>query len=334
MSPDYAGKRSFDQTPEPPSAVAGDVDPVRAIPGHSFVIHQHHARRLHFDLRLEMLNGETPVLVSWAVPKNLPLRPKERALAIHVEDHPFEYGSFSGTIPAGNYGAGEVRVFDSGTYEMVDQKGGKLTFRLYGRRLRGVWHLVQTSRDAKDNWLAILKEWEGDEPDALPPLRPMLASTASEVFNDPEWAFEPLWRGTRALARCDRQTTRLSDSSSKEIAAEGPLAKIQDRLVALDALLDGVIAKLGANPYYVAFDLLYLDGRSLVDQPFSQRRATLEELLVPSDYLQLSPSAPENGVAILDAAVEHGLEGVVAKRQSSHYLPGKLSEDWLKIVKS
>ncbi|HEX2049467.1 MAG TPA: DNA polymerase ligase N-terminal domain-containing protein, partial [Actinomycetota bacterium] len=106
----YADKRSFDATPEPAGrATPGNVDPGAAKPGRAFVIHQHHARRLHFDLRLEMYNGDVPVLVSWAVPKNLPLKKGKPHLAVHVEDHPFEYGSFSGTIPAGNYGAGEVR---------------------------------------------------------------------------------------------------------------------------------------------------------------------------------------------------------------------------------
>jgi bifunctional non-homologous end joining protein LigD len=116
---DYAAKRSFEETPEPQPEVAGNVDPTRARPGKSFVIHQHHARRLHFDLRLEMFNGEIPVLVSWAVPRNLPTQKGQARLAVHVEDHPIEYGSFSGTIPEGNYGAGEVRIFDSGTYEVV-----------------------------------------------------------------------------------------------------------------------------------------------------------------------------------------------------------------------
>src|SRR5918992_3598805 len=97
----YGEKRSFDVTPEPPPEVTGDVDPGKARPGATFLIHQHPATRLHFDLRLEMFNGRTPVLVSWAVPKNLPLRKKEPRLAVHVEDHPFEYGSFSGTIPEG-----------------------------------------------------------------------------------------------------------------------------------------------------------------------------------------------------------------------------------------
>src|SRR5918992_1881782 len=149
---DYAAKRSFEQTPEPPPEVEGDVDVATAPPGRTFVIHQHHARRLHFDLRLEMFNGSTPVLVSWAVLKNLPLHKGQKTLAVKVEDHPFEYGSFSGSIPAGNYGAGEVRIFDNGRYELTEQAPGKLTIRLEGRRMQGAWHLIRTGREGKD-WL-------------------------------------------------------------------------------------------------------------------------------------------------------------------------------------
>src|SRR5918992_3532365 len=140
----YSDKRSFEDTPEPSAPGRTNVDLATAPPGTTFVIHQHHARRLHFDLRLEMLNGEVPVLVSWAVPKNLPLKKGKPHLAIHVEDHPYDYGSFEGSIPKGNYGAGEVRIFDSGTYEVLEQESGKLTFPLQGERLPGVWHPFKT----------------------------------------------------------------------------------------------------------------------------------------------------------------------------------------------
>src|ERR687883_1120960 len=123
---DYAAKRSLDETPEPPPAISGNVDPGTAPAGTTFLIHQHHARRLHFDLRLEMMNGDTPVLASWAVPKNLPTKKGAPHLAVHVEDHPIDYATFQGTIPDGNYGAGEVRIFDSGTYEVLEQDKGKL----------------------------------------------------------------------------------------------------------------------------------------------------------------------------------------------------------------
>ena len=189
---DYADKRSFDQTPEPASSVRGNLDPTTARPGESFMVHQHHATRLHFDLRLEMSHGDTPVLVSWAVPKNLPRKKGKPHLAIHVEDHPFDYGYFSGTIPAGNYGAGEVRIFDSGTYEVLEQEPAKLTLRLEGERLRGVYHLIQTERGAdKDEWLVFLRKDERPEPDPLPTLSPMLATMQADPFDDREWIFEP-----------------------------------------------------------------------------------------------------------------------------------------------
>jgi bifunctional non-homologous end joining protein LigD len=197
----YSEKRSFDETPEPGPSVEGNVDPTSATPGKTFMIHQHHATRLHFDLRLEMLNGSTPVLVSWAVPKNMPLRKGEKHLAIHVEDHPFEYGSFSGTIPAGNYGAGEVRIFDSGTYEVLEQEPKKLTIKLEGQRLRGVWHMIQTRmKNGKDEWLVMLREDLRPKPDPFPDIRPMMATLVRDPFDDPAWIFEPKWDGVRAIA--------------------------------------------------------------------------------------------------------------------------------------
>jgi bifunctional non-homologous end joining protein LigD len=333
LTPDYAGKRAFDKTPEPVPKITGDVHPGTARSGASFVIHQHHARRLHFDLRLEMFNGTTPVLVSWAVPKNLPTRRGERVLAIHVEDHPFEYGSFSGTIPAGNYGAGEVRIFDSGSYEMIDQKEGKLTFRLAGRRLKGVWHLVQTSKGEKDKWLGMLKEWQGDEPEPLPSLVPMLPGDHEEPFDHSDWAFEPLWRGARMLAVCDRDTTRLVARGEDVTADHREGSRLHDRMVCLSAVLDGVLVALAGQTRYVVFDLLYLDGRSVIQEAFTSRRQLLEDTVVPADLLDLSPSAPQEGRAVFAAAVEHGLEGIVAKRLGSPYQPGKVCSDWLRIVK-
>ena len=145
----YRNKRHFNQTPEP-----GGGDSVIGN-GHSFVIHEHHARRLHFDLRLEM-NG---VLKSWAVPKGPSLDPHVKRLAVQTEDHPLDYLTFEGTIPEGNYGAGKVAVWDIGSYELVDAQDpeegvrkGKLSFKLNGNRLCGEFHLVRTGQ-AKDFWL-------------------------------------------------------------------------------------------------------------------------------------------------------------------------------------
>src|SRR5690606_30300744 len=135
---EYRRKRDFERTPEPPATeVSGDVDPLTAPPGETFVIQQHYATRLHHDVRLEMFNGPAPVLVSWAVPKGLPRARGERHLAIRTEDHPMEYATFSGTIPAGEYGGGEVRIVDSGTYEMVGRTEDRSTFACTGIGSRG-----------------------------------------------------------------------------------------------------------------------------------------------------------------------------------------------------
>ena len=358
----YAAKRSFSDTPEP-AADIDNVDPGAAVPGESFVIHQHHARRLHFDLRLEMLNGDVPVLVSWAVPKNLPLRRGRPHLAIHVEDHPFEYGSFSGTIPAGNYGAGEVRIFDSGTYRVLEQEPGKLTFLLEGRRLRGVWHLFRTRADhgdaGKDEWLVRLREDLRDPPEQRPPLEPMLANLAARAFDDTGYLFEPKWDGVRAMAVCDEET-RLVSRTGRDVTATYPeLTRLHERLVAIGAILDGEIVALdrgrpsferlqgrinlsndhdikraakAAPVSYIAFDLLYLDGRSLTERPLEERKQHLDELVVPSEFVRVSsPSVRGTGVDLSEAARASGLEGIVAKKLGSPYRPGRRSGEWLKI---
>ena len=119
---------------------------------------RHDARRLHYDFRLER-NG---ALASWAVPKGVPLEPGQRALAVHVEDHPLDYATFAGEIPKGNYGAGTVEIWDSGTYELVEEKrDGGLTVRLHGKRLDGTWTLMPAHLDGKEkNWLLMRKRDE------------------------------------------------------------------------------------------------------------------------------------------------------------------------------
>jgi bifunctional non-homologous end joining protein LigD len=145
---EYKRKRRFNETPEP----SGEV---KAKLGNSFVIQKHHATRLHYDFRLEMEG----VLRSWAVPKGPSLNPGEKRLAMLTEDHPIDYGGFEGVIPKGNYGAGNVIIWDNGTYDMVDpdtpEKGwkkGKLHFVLHGKKLKGEWVLVRGSRDPKQ-WI-------------------------------------------------------------------------------------------------------------------------------------------------------------------------------------
>jgi bifunctional non-homologous end joining protein LigD len=356
----YADKRAFDETPEPEASALANVDPATAPPGKTFVVHQHHARRLHFDLRLEMMNGDDPVLVSWAIPRNLPRKKGVVHLAVHVEDHPIDYGTFSGTIPAGNYGAGEVRIFDSGTYDLLEQAAGKLTFRLNGRRLQGVYHLFRTkSDDGKDEWLVRLRESLRPPADDLPDLSPMLATLVPDAFDDDRWLFEVKWDGIRAVAVCSEQETVLLSRRSRDITATYPeLARLHDRLVALDAVVDGeIIAVAGGRPSfealqarmnlqneheirratkavpvsYVAFDLLYLDGASLLSVPVEERLNLLRATVVPSDKVQVSQPVRGDGRALFEAARAQKLEGILAKKLGSPYRPGRRTREWLKI---
>jgi bifunctional non-homologous end joining protein LigD len=362
MSPSsYDQKREFQTTPEPPAEhVSSDVDPLTAPVGDQFVIQQHHATALHHDVRLEMINKEdTPVLVSWAVPKGLPRHRGERHLAIHTEDHPMAYATFSGSIPEGEYGGGDVRIFDRGSYEMVGRSDDRLTFRLEGERWLGVWHLVHTGlREGKDQWLAIMSEDlrpPGEDP---PPADPMLATLTSSAFDDPDWVFEPKWDGIRAIAICG-EDTRLISRNDRDITVAYPeLRRLNDRVVALDAMLDGEIVAFedGIPSFqrlqqrmhlrnerrieqmskqvpvaYIVFDLLYLDGKDLTGMAFEERRERLEEIVVPSERVQVSPVTHGDGLALFQAAAQQGLEGIMAKKRLSLYKPGARSREWLKI---
>jgi bifunctional non-homologous end joining protein LigD len=356
----YDRKRTFEATPEPPAEhVSGDVDPLNAPVGDVFVIQQHHATTFHHDLRLEMLNQGTPVLVSWAIPKGLPRRKGERVLAIHTEDHPMGYATFSGTIPEGNYGAGEVRLFDTGTYELIGRNEERLTVRLDGDRLAGVYHLVHTgTRDGKDQWLAIMSEDLRQPGDPPPPARPMLATLTGQPFDDREWGFEPKWDGIRAIAVCAGETRLISRNDRDITVAYPELHNLHQRAVAMEAMLDGEIVAFenGVPSFqrlqqrmhlrderrveemskkvpvaFIVFDLLYLDRSDLTSLPLDQRRGLLEESMVPSETIQISPLIEEEGTALFRAAQEQGMEGIMAKRLSSRYQPGGRSKDWLKV---
>jgi bifunctional non-homologous end joining protein LigD len=155
---DYRKKRDFAATPEP----AGSAAKRRTVRGRRFVVQMHRASRLHFDFRLEA--GKT--LKSWAVPKGPSMNPADKRLAMRVEDHPLDYAGFEGRIPAGNYGAGEVIVWDRGSYETMDSRSpslaiaaGEIKFVLRGKKLRGGFALVKMRpRDGVENAWLLIKE--------------------------------------------------------------------------------------------------------------------------------------------------------------------------------
>ncbi len=308
-----------------------------------------------------MFNGDTPVLVSWAVPNNLPLKKGKPHLAVHVEDHPFEYGKFSGTIPQGQYGAGDVRIFDKGTYRLTEQEPGKLTLTLKGERLHGSWHLIRTDRGTSGNeeWLAMLRENKRPEPEAPPPLEPMMATLVRDPFDKEGWIFEPKWDGVRTLATCGFKETRLISRRGNDVTETYPeLANLDRQLVAVDAIVDGeIVAMEGGRPSFerlqsrinlqnprdieramkqipvsfIAFDILYLDGRSLVKQPIEERKKILEQVVVTTDLVQVSPFIESDGISLFDAAKSSNLEGIVAKKLGTPYRPGRRGREWLKV---
>jgi bifunctional non-homologous end joining protein LigD len=332
---EYRRKRNPRKTPEPFGAGTADRDRLR------FVIQRHAARRLHYDFRLE----RDGALASWAVPKGVPLRKGERHLAVHVEDHPLEYGDFEGDIPAGEYGAGTVEIWDRGTYDLLEEKrNGGLTVRLHGERLDGVWTLVPARLDGDPkNWLLLRKD-AGDGSGGR--YEPMKAVATDTLPVGEGWVFEPKWDGFRAIVTVSGGDVTLTSRNGndlterfRDVARAATLA-----ITTPDAVLDGEICALddegrsrfsllqegGGIPVLVLFDLLELDGESLVDLPLQERRALLQQVVGPDAGVLVSPQF-DDGPALLAAAREQGLEGVVAKKADSQYKPGRRSGDWHKL---
>ena len=382
--------------------------------GGRFVVQRHRATRLHYDFRLE-IDG---VLASWAVPKGPTLDHKIRRMAVHVEDHPLEYFDFEGVIPKAQYGAGDVIVWDWGTYEPEAEtpdpnqaiEDGELKFELHGQKLNGRFTLVRTSRrpgsapttafeDDSEQWLLIKKRdasaadgwdpeehpqsvktgrtndevkekreaiWVSDRPAATAEIDlagaveapfpgfipPMLATLASGPFSDPDWLFEVKWDGYRLQATINNgvvktYTRRGLDGATyfpgllapaSWIAAEQAI--VDGEVVALDekgapdfGLLQEAISGLrsggraaspgGSRLRYQAFDLLYLDGRSLLRVPLEDRKRLLRSVLRETPRVRFASHVEADGVAFHKAAGELGLEGIVAKLRRSRIRIGE-----------
>jgi bifunctional non-homologous end joining protein LigD len=427
----YWRKRDFAKTPEP----AGIRAPTATIGGKGgrFVVQRHRATRLHYDFRLEV-DG---VLASWAIPKGPTLDPKIRRMAVHVEDHPLEYFDFEGVIPKGQYGAGDVIVWDWGTYipeeETPDPKqaieDGELKFELQGQKLNGRFTLVRTSRrpgtaptrafeDDSEQWLLIKKRdayavegwdpedypqsvktgrtndevkanrdalWVSDRPAAtaeidlagaveapLPGfIPPMLATLGSTPFSDPDWLFEIKWDGYRLQAIVDAGKVRTYTRKGLDGATYFPglLTSPGSWISADQAILDGEVVALDENGapdfsllqegisnlrtgtktapgaggngsegrrpkatlVYEVFDLLYLDGRLLLNVPLENRKKLLRSVIREGGRVRFASHVEGDGLAFYEAAEARGLEGIVAKHRRSRYESGRRSSAWLKI---
>jgi bifunctional non-homologous end joining protein LigD len=347
---EYLRKRTFGPqgTPEPPPSRP------RKPKGNSFVIQKHRATRLHYDLRLER-SGAMP---SWAVPKGLPTARNDRRLAVQTEDHPIEYASFAGTIPEGHYGAGEVRIFDDGTYDLVEWDDNKVSFVLHGRRYPGLeYHLVKTRTD----WLVFLASHQEAPLIASPGSHvPMLAEPGGRPFDGKDWWFEPKLDGIRALATMTTGETRLQTRNGRDVSDAYPeLHMIHELVNQVNAVIDGEIVAFDAEgrPSFetlqqrmnlknereikrmskqipvtlVAFDLLWLDGEELTGLPLEERRELLEGVVERDERLDVVAHVEGQGKAFVEAARKLRLEGVVAKKKGSRYEPGRRTPNWRKI---
>ena len=359
---DYRSKRRAAETPEPAVSrrrARTGAGASEATSAQRFVVHEHHASRLHWDLRLE----RDGVLVSWAVPKGIPDDPKHNRLAVHTEDHPLEYIDFHGEIPAGNYGAGTMTIWDSGTYELEKWRRDEVIVEFRGERLRGRYALFQTGsgKEAK-NWMIHRMDAAADPGrEELPRgVVPMAAKPAKPPRSDEGWAYEIKWDGVRAIAYSEPGGWRLESRSLREITAQYPeLRALNDALGSHRVVLDGEIVAFGEDGRpsferlqprmhltaaaavrrraaespvsYVIFDLLHLDGRTLMREPYTRRRELLEELGLNGPSWQTPAFHTGDGAALLAATREQRLEGLVAKRLESSYEPGRRSGAWIKL---
>jgi len=349
---EYERKRDLSATPEP----SGDGAPDEG-ERPRFVVQEHSATRLHWDLRLE----REGVLASWAIPNGIPPDPDENRKAVHTEDHPLEYLDFHGEIPAGNYGAGTMTIWDRGTYECHKWEQGKVVVSFHGERLTGRYALFRAGSDDKD-WMIHRMDPPADpEREQMPEnVVPMLARLSKLPGSEDGWAYEIKWDGIRAIAYLRPGRLRLESRNLNDLTAQYPeLRGLTRALGAHEAVLDGEIVafdgegrpsferlqqrmhqtsdsairrRAKTHPVtYVIFDLLYLDGRGLMDEPYRERRRLLEELVLKGAHWQVPASALGGGERLLAASSEQGLEGLVAKQVESRYEPGKRTGAWLKV---
>jgi bifunctional non-homologous end joining protein LigD len=257
----YKKKRNFEDTPEP----KGSLSSSKGLP--RFCVQKHDASHLHYDFRLEYKG----VLLSWAVPKGPSIDPKDKRLAIKVEDHPLEYQYFEGVIPQGNYGAGTVETWDAGTFhtpnsnnshdiELDLKKGlakGHLHIILNGEKLKGEFNLLRLKNAKEDNAWLLIKQTDTYSEELLPlPIKktkfpdffsPMLATLIKEPFDDEDWLFEIKWDGFRSLTFINQEHIKLRSRTDKQLNSQFPDIIEDLKKVKNSVILDGEIVVLDAT---------------------------------------------------------------------------------------
>ena len=340
----YSKKRDFEKTTEPAAKVIEGS-------GTSFVIHRHHASHLHYDLRLE----QDGVLKSWAVPRGLPPHPGVKRLAVQTEDHPMKYLTFDGKIPKGQYGAGEMWIYALGKYQITKDKKDGFYFRLSSKEVSGEYRIYKIK--AKE-WL--LERVDSPQINYLhDTIEPMLSDIAEKPPVGDAYVYEVKWDGIRALISLEDGQIKIKTRNQNDVTKQFPELLAADKafratcglfdaeIVCLDnegkpqfkkvihRLMsngDNNIQKLAkSSPVYCyIFDCLYLDGRSLINEPLLKRREWLKDAVRTEGAYRISEIV-EDGESLFEAAKELSLEGIMAKVKDGKYLPGKRSDLWQKI---
>ncbi len=340
----YDKKRDFTKTTEPVARILEQG-------GSNFVTHRHHATNLHYDLRLE----QDGVLKSWAVPRGLPPHPGIKRLAVQTEDHPMAYLTFDGKIPKGEYGGGDMWIYALGKYQVTKQKKDGFYFRLSSLELNGEFRIHKIK--AKE-WL--LERVDMPQINYLNDLiEPMLADRVEKPPSDDKYIYEVKWDGIRAMLYLNEGQIIIRSRNNNDITSQFPELGVMDspfrascglfdaEIVCLDKSgkpdFKKVIKRLMAtgatnidkytktNPVHCyIFDCLYLDGRSLLNEPLLKRKEWLNGAIKRDSRYRLSEFV-DDGNALFAAAGEHNLEGIMAKRKDGRYLPGKRSDAWLKV---
>lgn len=352
----YNKMRDFKKTREPSGKAAKRK-------GHQFVVQKHYASHLHYDFRLE-LNG---ALKSWAVPKGPSMNPGDKRLAVQVEDHPVSYAKFEGEIPKGEYGAGQVIIWDKGTWFPLGTpesalKKGRLEFELHGEKLKGKFILVRTrgpEKAKKPSWLLIKRHDEEAQEDYdvsqedLPDfISPQLAMLTDKTPTGDNWIFEIKFDGYRTQVNIDKKQVKLLTRSGLNWTSKYlPLQKEFKKLKVTSAIIDGEIVvndDKGVSSFFLlqkalkdekpkdllfyAFDLMFLNGQDLTKKPLIERKTLLRDLLkkAGSEKIIFSEHWDSEGQKVYGAACEHQLEGIIAKRADARY-ETRRSDSWLKV---
>lgn len=346
----YKAKRDFEKTPEPRGRRGKKAAAAR------FVVQEHNARRLHWDLRLE----HEGALASWALPRGVPDHPDENRLAVRTEDHPLEYLEFHGEIPKGEYGAGTMTIWDRGTYEAEKFRDDEVIATFHGERVHGRYALFRTR---ESDWMIHRMDPPQDpgyEPFPESSLRPMLARGGKLPPRESQFGFEVKWDGIRTLLFSDHGHVELRGRNGSDFTPRYPeVRELARALGSRRVVLDGEVVafdeegrpsfeRLQSRMHlasdsavrrrmrdipatYVIFDLLYLDGHGTMALSYQERRELLEELELNGPAWRTPAYHRGEGRALLDATQDLGIEGIVAKKLDCPYTPGARASHWIKV---